>query len=137
MRTFGGEETMICGVGIDIVEVDRIAEELEKHGEKFARAVFTANEIAYCERRVTKQARSQCFAGRFSAKEAFFKAIGTGLREGLHWTDVEVQNNELGDPTLLVREKALEAISRMGVSQVRVSISHTKIASVAVVILEK
>jgi holo-[acyl-carrier protein] synthase len=128
---------MLFGVGIDIIEVDRIEDELEKHGEKFTRTVFTSEEIAYCERRVTKQARAQCFAGRFSAKEAFFKAIGTGLRQGLHWRDVEVSHNELGNPSLVLKEKALELVSRMGVSHIRVSISHTKMAAVAVVILEK
>jgi holo-[acyl-carrier protein] synthase len=128
---------MICGLGIDIIEVDRIAAELEKHGERFSRTVFTDEEIAYCGKRVTEAARAQCFAGRFSAKEAFLKAVGTGLRQGLRWRDIEVKNDELGNPSLVVREKALELVSRMGVSHIRVSISHTKTAAVAVVILEK
>jgi holo-[acyl-carrier protein] synthase len=128
---------MICGLGIDIVEVDRIAAELEKHGEKFSGTVFTDEEIACCGRRVTTPARAQCFAGRFSAKEAFLKAVGTGLRQGLGWRDIGVSNDELGNPSLVLRNKALELVSRMGVSHIRVSISHTKTAAVAVVILEK
>jgi holo-[acyl-carrier protein] synthase len=126
---------MIYGVGIDLIETKRIERELEKPGDRFRESVFTPREIAYCTSRKSRSARCQCFAGRFSAKEAFFKAIGTGLRDGLRWQDVEVSNDERGKPSLVLRNMALEIVERENITDVRLSISHTGGAATAIVIL--
>lgn len=127
---------MIYGTGIDLIEIDRIKKELEKAKEKFCDMVFTNNEIAYCQRGANLNIQSQCFAGRFVAKEAFFKAIGTGLRDGIRWKDVEVMNNEMGKPELFLQNKALEIIKNENISNIQLSISHSNKVAAAIVILE-
>lgn len=128
---------MIVGTGIDIVEVDRIRKQLEGSGERFASYLFTPDEIAYCSEPANLLVRSQRFGGRFAAKEAFFKALGTGWRDGLSWKDVEVKNDELGKPALRLKNKALEMVEKAGVTNVQVSISHGKELATAIVLLEK
>jgi len=128
---------MIYGIGIDLIEVERIKKTALKSGDRFYTRIFTENEINYCKKGSDLNNQSQCFAARFAAKEAFFKAIGTGLRNGLHWKDVEVSNNELGKPDLVLRNTALEIIERIKSPNILLSISHTKNAAIAVVILEK
>ena len=80
---------MILGIGTDIIEVSRIEKEISKERQGFQKKVFTANEIQYCE---TKRFKAQNYAARFAAKEACLKAIGTGLRDGLSWKDIEILN---------------------------------------------
>lgn len=126
---------MIYGVGIDLIETSRIEKELEKAGDRFRETVFTAREIEYCTSKRNRSARCQCFAGRFSAKEAFFKAIGTGLRDGLSWKDVEVLNDTRGKPSLVLRNRALEVVEKGNITDIRLSISHTQGAATAIVIL--
>jgi len=128
---------MICGIGIDLIEVQRIKKLLSKHNSRFPLMVFTEKEILYCQRTKNLNVQSQCFAARFSAKEAFFKAIGTGLRDGLRWKDVEVSNDALGKPYLCLRNRALETVQEVNVTQIQLSISHSKNYATAVVILEK
>jgi len=128
---------MIYGVGIDVIEINRIKNELIKFGESFCKAIFTDNEISYCQRGSNISVQSQCFAGRFAAKEAFFKAVGIGLREGLTWKDIEVHNDEYGKPRFILKNKALEIISDKKISNIQLSISHCKTVATAVVILEK
>ena len=128
---------MIHGVGIDVIEVDRIKRELSKPGESFCKKIFTEEEDAYCRRGSTLDVRAQRFAGRFCAKEAFFKAVGTGLRDGLRWKDVEVLNNALGKPEFVLKGEALEAIQKETISNVRLSITHSRGVAAAVVVLEK
>ncbi len=128
---------MIYGVGIDSIEIERIKRELTRDSDSFCKSIFTGDEIAYCGRASNLDVKSQRLAGRFSAKEAFFKAIGTGLRDGLHWKDVEVTNDRLGKPHLVLRNRALEIIEREKISSVHLSISHSKQTATAVVILEK
>ena len=96
---------MIIGLGVDIAEVTRVREAIERHGERFLNRVFTPLEIAYCRRHKNCDER---FAARFAAKEAGMKAIGTGWRNGVTWRDFEVANAGSGRPGLKLTGKALE-----------------------------
>jgi holo-[acyl-carrier protein] synthase len=113
----------ILGIGTDITECLRIAQMIERHGELFVDRVYTAEEIRYCQRR--KQA-TQHFTGRWAAKEAVLKALGTGWRRGISWRDVEVQNEPGGRPTIALRGGAKEAADRLGIVEVLISISHCR-----------
>jgi len=124
---------MIVGTGIDITEIARFEEALRKHGERFSRRVCTAAEIAYCEKFKNSAER---FAARFAAKEAAFKALGTGWSEGIRWVDVEVTHSPGGKPELILRGRAEEIARRLGVTCAAVSISHSGHYVVALVILE-
>lgn len=128
---------MIFGIGIDLIEIDRIKAELEKHEDRFCKMVFTVKEIEYCRRNKNLNIQAQCFSGRFAAKEAFFKAIGIGLQNGLGWKDVEVLNDKLGKPNLILKNKSHKATEREKIANIRLSISHSKNYATAVVILEK
>jgi holo-[acyl-carrier protein] synthase len=128
---------MIYGVGIDSIETDRVKREIIKSGDRFFATVFTEEEITYCGSTANLNVRCQRFASRFSAKEAFFKAIGTGLRDGVRWKDVEVSKDNLGKPHLVLRNRALEIIRREEISHIHLSLSHRNSSAVAVVILEK
>lgn len=128
---------MIFGIGIDIIEIDRIKAELEKHRDRFSKMVFTEKEIDYCSRNKNLNAQSQCFAGKFAAKEAFFKAIGTGLRNGLSWKDVEILNDKLGKPGFVLKNNSLKIIETNQIFNIQLSISHCHNYATAVVILEK
>jgi len=128
---------MIFGIGTDLVEVDRIKKELASHGEKFVDMLFTPAERTYCTRTDKVAIQAQCFAARFAAKEAFFKALGSGLRGGLGWKDVEVVNDELGKPKLTMQRTAKEICEKAGIDAVHVSLTHTKESAIATVILEK
>ena len=124
---------MIIGTGIDIVNIDRIDHLLTRWGDPFRCRVFTEREIVRCQ----KQARpSECFALRFAAKEAFLKAIGLGYREGIRWTDIEVENDSMGKPSLSVQRKAKELIQMLRVHQTLLTLSHDHPYAVAHIILE-
>jgi len=92
---------MIRGIGTDIIEVFRIEANINKHGQKFLDKVFTKDEQTYCK---SFRLYSRNFAGRFAAKEAVVKALGTGLKEGLSWLDIEILNNKQGQPYLILSE---------------------------------
>ena len=124
---------VIVGTGIDIVEVTRIAAAVERFGDRFVNRVFTANEIRYCR---SKQNSGERFAARFAAKEAGFKAIGTGWRHGVTWKDVEVGREPGGRPTICFHGRAAEFAARLGVRRASLSISHTAEQAIAHVILE-
>jgi holo-[acyl-carrier protein] synthase len=124
---------MIVGTGIDIIETARFEEALRKHGERFSKRVCTPAEIAYCEKLKNPAER---LAARFAAKEAAFKALGTGWREGLRWVDVEITHSASGKPKLILRGRAEEIARRLGVTRTAVSISHSDRYVVAQVILE-
>jgi len=124
---------MIVGTGIDIVEVARIAAAIERFGERFLKRVFTAAEVRYCR---SKRNAMERFAARFAAKEAGFKAIGTGWRHGVTWQDVEVGREPGGRPTLCYSGKAAEFAAKLGVRRVSLSLSHTTEQAIAQVILE-
>jgi holo-[acyl-carrier protein] synthase len=124
---------MILGTGIDIAEVPRIAAAIERFGDRFLRRVFTENEIRYCD---SKANRIERYAARFAAKEAALKAIGTGWKGGVAWTDVEVRRQPGGRPTIAFTGKAAEFAARLGVQRASLSLSHTKDQAIASVILE-
>ena len=124
---------MIVGTGIDITEVPRIAETIERHGERFLHRVFTEGEIAYCD---SKANRVERYAARFAAKEAAMKALGTGWNRGVRWRDVEVCREPGGRPTIQFHGKAAEFYARLGAKHVALSLSHTAQQAVAQVILE-
>ncbi|MFB3922637.1 MAG: holo-ACP synthase [Terriglobia bacterium] len=124
---------MIVGTGVDITETARIEQALERHGERFAKRVFTAGEIAYCEQFKNKAER---YAARFAAKEAAFKALGTGWRNGVRWLDVEVTHQPSGKPELALTGRAAEVAHQLGVERTAVSLSHSDRYVVAQVIFE-
>ncbi len=124
---------MIVGTGIDIAEVPRVAAAIERFGQRFLRRVFTAAEIQYCD---SKANRIERYAARFAAKEAALKAIGTGWRGGVSWTDIEVRREPGGRPTISFSGKAGEFAARLGVKRASLSLSHTEEQAIASVILE-
>jgi holo-[acyl-carrier protein] synthase len=124
---------MIVGTGVDIVETSRIEEALDRHGERFARRLYTPREIEYCER---FRNRAERYAARFAAKEAAFKALGTGWREGVRWLDVEVTHLPSGKPELLLTGRAEQLARDLGVAHMALSISHSDRYVVAQVIFE-
>jgi holo-[acyl-carrier protein] synthase len=124
---------VIVGTGIDIVEVPRIAAAVERFGERFLNRVFTPGEIRYC---CSKQNVMERFAARFAAKEAAFKAIGTGWRHGVTWNDVEVGREPGGRPTICFGGLAAEFAAKLGVRRASLSLSHTPAQAIAQVILE-
>ncbi|MDZ7331631.1 MAG: holo-ACP synthase [candidate division KSB1 bacterium] len=126
---------MIYGIGIDMIEVARFEPHLADRSRLLVNKIFTPIEIEYCEGKSRNQAQN--YAVRYAAKEAFFKALGTGWRGGLSWQDVEVRRDELGKPYLVLYGKAKEIIEAKRITSVHVSLSHLKALAVAIVILEK
>jgi holo-[acyl-carrier protein] synthase len=124
---------VIAGIGTDIVEVYRIREALERT-PRFLERVFTEQEIAYCRSKGLKQYES--FAGRYAAKEALFKALGTGWRGELAWKDIDVVANDLGAPGISASGEVLLQLTALGFTRVSLSISHTEQYAVAYVIIE-
>lgn len=124
---------MIVGTGIDIAEVPRVAESIERFGDRFLRRVFTEAEIEYC---ASKANRAERFAARFAAKEAAMKALGTGWNHGVRWRDVEVVRKPGSRPTIQFHGKAAEFAKRLGAKNVSLSLSHTPEMAIASVILE-
>ena len=127
---------MIVGTGIDLIQVSRIRKQLEKSGHRFFETLFTEREIGYCQKGSSLSRQSQCFSGRFCAKEAFLKALGSGLRDGIFWKDMEILNDELGKPYFILRNRVQEIIKEKEITQVHLSISHDKNMATAMVILE-
>jgi holo-[acyl-carrier protein] synthase len=113
----------ILGIGTDITECLRIARMIERHGELFVNRVYTPDEIKYCQSR--KQA-TQHFTGRWAAKEAILKALGTGWRRGITWCDIEIRNEPGGRPVVAVRGGAKEVVEQLGIAEILVSISHCR-----------
>jgi holo-[acyl-carrier protein] synthase len=124
---------MIVGLGIDITEVDRIEAAIARHGQPFLKRVFTPSEIEYCERHKNRFER---YAGRFAAKEAGMKALGTGWRRGVRWVDFEVVRLASGRPTLELHGRAHEFAGRLGVTAISLSITHSANTALAQVIFE-
>ena len=124
---------MIIGTGIDLCEVGRIQEAIERHGQRMLDRVFTEREVAYAERKANRYER---YAARFAAKEAGMKALGTGWSGGLGWRDLEVTNLLSGRPTLAFHGVAAQIAQRMGVKNISLSLTHTSEQAIALVILE-
>ncbi|HZT82924.1 MAG TPA: holo-ACP synthase [Gemmataceae bacterium] len=113
----------IVGIGTDIVECLRIGRMIEQHGELFLRRVFTDREIRYCQER--KRA-TEHFAGRWAAKEAILKCLGTGWRRGLCWTDMEVRSEPNGQPRVFMCGAARDVARNLRVTNILLSISHCR-----------
>jgi holo-[acyl-carrier protein] synthase len=112
----------IVGHGIDFVETQRIGQMLQEHGQRFLDRCFTPAEQAYCAAHPKR--RIEHLAGRFAAKEAVLKALGTGWRGGIAWTDVEVLRHESGQPYVALTGECLRIAHRMGVVKWQLSITH-------------
>lgn len=124
---------MIAGLGIDMIEVDRVAASISKEAG-FRELVFSKNEIDYCE---TKTNKFEHYAARFAAKEAFFKAIGTGWAKGTAFNEIEIKNDDTGKPELALLGATQKSMLEWGVIKISLSLSHLKTIASAVVIIEK
>lgn len=124
---------MIVGMGIDVAEVKRIRAVLESQGERFVRRVYTEAEAAYCDQFKNKYER---YAGRFAAKEAAMKALGTGWSRGVRWVDVEVVRQTGGRPTMVLHGEARKIADALGVKNIAISITHTAEQAFAQVVFE-
>jgi holo-[acyl-carrier protein] synthase len=123
----------IYGIGIDIVDLPRLKNILEKSGEKFLKRIFSEKEIDYCFK---KKDYVSSLAARIAVKEAFFKAIGLGWGEGMKWKEVEVVNDKRGKPELFLFGKAKKHKDKAGINKLHISVSHTDNYAVAEVITE-
>ncbi len=125
---------MIVGMGVDIIEIRRIRAVLERQGDRFAGRIFTPAEREYCR---AHRDPAPHFAVRFAAKEALFKALGTGWAKGVTWQDVEVVRDGNGAPSLALTGEAGRLTASRQVARIHVSLSHAEDSAVAVVVLEK
>lgn len=124
---------MIHGIGVDIAAISRFQGFINKQNQAIMKRLFTGQELETCNRR--KDAAS-CMAARFAAKEAFLKALGTGLREGISWHDMEVVNDSAGKPELSISGKAKLFCSDFNISRTFLSLSHDGGNAIAMVVLE-
>ena len=115
--------------GVDIIEIPRIKQVLDRYGQRFLKRVFTSDEITYC------RGRAPNLAGRFAAKEAAMKALGTGVR-GVSWKDIEVVRSESGAPSVKLHGQAQKRAVRLRVVDISVSISHSREYAVAFVVAQ-
>ena len=121
------------GLGVDMEEISRIGEAISRHGQVFLQRIFTPAEIAYCERHRDKAER---YTGRFAAKEATMKALGTGWSKGVRWRDIEVTRMPGERPTIVLHGAAREHAERLGARHISLSITHTGNLAFAEVIFE-
>jgi holo-[acyl-carrier protein] synthase len=124
---------MIIGTGIDIVNIERIERLMARWGDLFLGRVFTEKEIVWCQQRTQP---AECFAIRFAAKEAFLKAIGWGVRNGIQWIDIEVENDHMGRPLFSFHRKAKEVFDTYRIQKALLTLSHDRPYAVAHVLLE-
>ena len=124
---------MIVGSGIDLVEIGRIQQSMDRYGSRFLDRVYTGAEQAYCLR---KRKAAESFAARFAAKEAGAKALGTGIRNGVNWLEIEVVREAGGRPAIQFHGRAAQVAARLGVARAALSITHTADLAMASVVLE-
>jgi holo-[acyl-carrier protein] synthase len=124
---------MIVGSGIDLVEIGRIQQSMDRYGSRFLDRVYTGAEQAYCLR---KRKAAESFAARFAAKEAGAKALGTGIRNGVNWLEIEVVREAGGRPAIQFHGRAALVAARLGVTHAALSITHTTALAMASVVLE-
>jgi holo-[acyl-carrier protein] synthase len=125
---------MIVGIGVDLVEHERVKDVLTKFEGRFARKIFTEAERAYSNARAAPHIH---YAARFAAKEAFLKAVGLGMSGGMRWRDCGVLNDAVGKPELVIAGAALERCRQLGATHAHVSLSHSRGHAIAVVVLER
>ncbi|NVN98355.1 MAG: holo-[acyl-carrier-protein] synthase [Geobacteraceae bacterium] len=124
---------MIIGTGIDIAEIARFEKFVKEDNQSLFGRLFTRFELDYC---FAKRFSARPLAMRFAAKEAFLKALGTGLRDGINWLDIEVRNDELGKPHLYIKGKAADQMKIAGAEKSHLSLSDDGGFAIAMVILE-
>jgi holo-[acyl-carrier protein] synthase len=125
--------SMIVGSGIDLIEIDRIQRSLDRFGARFLERIYTAGEQAYC---LSKRNAAESLAARFAAKEAGAKALGTGMRHGVSWVEIEVVREASGRPTLRFHGRAAEMARRLEVQHAALSLTHSMNLAMASVVLE-
>lgn len=114
---------MIVGLGTDIVEISRIGQMIERHGDTFLNRVFTETENEYCG---SKKNKEQHYAGRWAAKEAVMKTLGTGFIKGIGWKNIEVINLQSGKPTIVISGGVEQHAGEMGIDEILITISHSR-----------
>ena len=124
---------MITGIGIDVIQNERIRDSIQRFGDRFLHRIYTEGEIEYCKKCAQPEIH---YAARFAAKEAAFKALGTGWAAGVKWKDVEVERLPSGKPELHLHGEALGHATSRGAIRFYVSLTHDQLVSCAVVILE-
>ncbi|MEJ2720041.1 MAG: holo-ACP synthase [bacterium] len=124
---------MIKGMGVDTIELDRIARVFNEYGERFLDRVYSPEEKAYALKFADPVPR---LAARFAAKEACMKALGTGWNMGVRWKDITVLNNAMGKPELTLRGKANEFLQKLSAGRIHLSLTHSKTHATAIVIFE-
>ncbi len=124
---------MLVGTGIDMIEIDRIAQSIARYGDRFLSRIFTPGEIAYCLR---KKNSAESFAARFAAKEAGAKALGTGIQHGVTWKELEVRRLPGHRPNLYFSGRAREIAVQLGVRHISLSLTHSTTTAMAAVHLE-
>lgn len=133
MDSLMGKPAVVLGLGVDLIEIERIKQALEaESGKRFESRVFTEGEITYCRSKVNPYPH---FAARFAAKEAVMKAFGTGWTARVSWKGIEVRNNELGRPFIAFHGKTEELAGVIGVETCHISISHNRSQAVAAALL--
>ena len=123
----------VVGIGVDIVEVERVAKVIAQHGDRFLTRVFTPREVAYCRSRKRK---NEHFAARWAAKEAAVKALRAAFEGAVSWRDVEVATADMGEPTLKLRGGAAQLAKKQGIERLHLTISHVTALAVACVVAE-
>jgi holo-[acyl-carrier protein] synthase len=124
---------MIYGIGVDLVKIPRKQAAMETWGERFQKKIFTENEQAHC---LSKPHPIRYWAMRFAAKEAFSKALGLGMRQGVYWKDIEVTSNFFGKPELIIHGHAREICDQAGIKNIFLTLSDEAEMAIAVVVLE-
>jgi holo-[acyl-carrier protein] synthase len=122
---------VVVGLGTDIVEIARIAKMIERHAETFINRIYTPEEIKYCQKR---KHCYEAFAGRWAAKEAIMKVLGTGFVKGIGWLDIEILNEKSGQPFVNIRGGAGEYAEKIGIDEILITISHCKAYATATAI---
>lgn len=124
---------MIYGIGVDLIEIDRMERAIMRSGQRLVERLYTPGERAYCG---VKRLPYPCFAARFACKEAFLKALGTGLRKHMRWHDIEVRRDPLGKPFLHLHGYLRERCAAAGIQRIHLSLSHSAGHAIAQVVLE-
>ncbi|HUT59290.1 MAG TPA: holo-ACP synthase [Phycisphaerae bacterium] len=114
--------------GIDMVDCGRLREVIDRHGRRFLERVFTPTELDYC---IGKKRELEHLAGRFAAKEAVLKVLGTGWRSGVKWTDVEIVNEPSGQPRVRLYDQCRRTADNLGLGEILISISHIETHAIA------
>jgi holo-[acyl-carrier protein] synthase len=125
---------MIVGIGTDLMEIARIQQSIARFGDRFLHRVYTPREIQYCSQ---KKNAAESFAARFAAKEAGAKALGTGISHGISWLELEVTREPTGKPSLQLSGRAADRARSQGVTNITLSLTHSRNTALAVVVMEK